>query len=43
MNMVTSAESIQVPSEWLELDLESLSGTIMVIGGSNSGKSTFVR
>jgi polynucleotide 5'-hydroxyl-kinase GRC3/NOL9 len=41
--MGLSVESIQVPAEWRELDVEDLSGTIMVIGDSNSGKSTFTR
>lgn len=43
MDTLTSVESIQVPAGWLDLDLEGMSGTIMVIGASNSGKSTFVR
>jgi polynucleotide 5'-hydroxyl-kinase GRC3/NOL9 len=41
--MGLSVESVQVPAEWRELDVEDLSGTIMVIGDSNSGKSTFTR
>lgn len=43
MDTVMSVESIQVPAEWRELGVENLSGTIMVIGDSNSGKSTFTR
>lgn len=43
MDTVMSVESIQVPVEWRELDVEDLSGTIMVIGDSNSGKSSFTR
>ncbi len=35
--------SIEVPSKWKELDLASIAGTIVVIGQTDSGKSTFVR
>ncbi|MFQ5855836.1 MAG: Clp1/GlmU family protein, partial [Anaerolineae bacterium] len=35
--------SIQVPPEWKQLNLAQMAGTIVVIGQTDSGKSTFVR
>jgi len=35
------AEHIHVPDEWKQVSPESLKGTIMVIGRSDSGKTTF--
>lgn len=35
--------SIQVPREWEQFDLTSMAGTIIVIGQTDTGKSTFVR
>lgn len=37
------AGPIDVPGAWEELDVEGLRGVILVIGGVDSGKSTFVR
>ena len=37
------AEHIHVPDEWKRVRPESLKGTIMVIGRSDSGKTTFAR
>jgi polynucleotide 5'-hydroxyl-kinase GRC3/NOL9 len=34
---------IQVPSEWRVVDVSALTGTVMVIGASDTGKSTFAR
>lgn len=34
--------SIQVPPEWKQLEVDRLAGTIVVIGQTDSGKSTFV-
>lgn len=36
-------DSVQVPHEWQKLDAAQMAGTIIVIGQSDSGKSTFVR
>ena len=33
----------EIPSSWEELDLSALSGTMMIIGPSDVGKSTFSR
>ncbi|MCG6917230.1 MAG: hypothetical protein LJE89_06745 [Deltaproteobacteria bacterium] len=33
----------EIPSSWEELDLSELSGTLMVVGSSDVGKSTFSR
>ncbi len=35
--------SLEVPPQWKQLDLEQMAGTIVVIGQTDSGKSTFVR
>jgi len=37
------AEHIHIPDEWKRVRPESLKGTIMVIGRSDSGKTTFAR
>ncbi|HID86175.1 MAG TPA: hypothetical protein EYP55_02220, partial [Anaerolineae bacterium] len=37
------AEHIYVPDEWKQIRPESLEGTIMIIGQSDSGKTTFAR
>lgn len=34
---------VEIPSLWEELDLSELSGTLMVVGSSDVGKSTFSR
>ena len=33
----------EIPPEWEELDLSGLSGTLMIVGPSDSGKTTFSR
>lgn len=35
--------SIQVPPEWKQLEVGRMAGTIVVVGQTDSGKSTFVR
>ena len=37
------SNTILVPEEWQRLDPATLTGTVMVIGGVDSGKSTFAR
>ncbi len=34
---------VHVPAEWRELDVDGLTGTVMIIGRSDSGKSTLAR
>jgi len=34
---------IDIPREWTQIDFNKLSGTLMVIGGTDVGKSTFAR
>jgi polynucleotide 5'-hydroxyl-kinase GRC3/NOL9 len=35
--------NIDVPSEWREIDFKELSGTILILGAPDTGKSTFAR
>ena len=35
--------ALAIPPAWQRLDLASLQGTIMVLGGTDTGKSTFAR
>ncbi len=37
------SDEIHVPPEWKRVDVSALTGTIMVIGASDTGKSTFAR
>jgi polynucleotide 5'-hydroxyl-kinase GRC3/NOL9 len=37
---VVDAE-INIPTEWVEISVSTLRGTLMVVGGSDTGKSTF--
>ncbi|WP_201353394.1 Clp1/GlmU family protein [Hydrogenimonas urashimensis] len=41
--MANETTTLDTPSAWLRLDEKLLSGIVMVIGGTDSGKSTFVR
>lgn len=36
-------EALRIPPEWERIEVGSLTGTIMVIGASDTGKSTFAR
>ncbi len=36
-------EAIHVPPEWRRVEVRALTGTVMVIGASDTGKSTFAR
>ena len=39
----TANKPAEIPSPWEELDLSELSGTMMIVGASDVGKSTFSR
>jgi polynucleotide 5'-hydroxyl-kinase GRC3/NOL9 len=43
MNSTEFSGFIQASDEWLKLDLKRVGGTIIVLGETDSGKSTFVR
>lgn len=38
-----ASEAIHIPPEWKQIDASSLTGTIMVMGATDTGKSTFAR
>ncbi len=40
---ITPTADIEIPQSWQDLPLDSLTGTVVVIGETDSGKSTFVR
>jgi polynucleotide 5'-hydroxyl-kinase GRC3/NOL9 len=40
---VTEPADLVIPSQWTHLDVPSLRGTIMIIGASDTGKSTLAR
>jgi len=40
-NRVLMGSTLNIPSSWEKLELEKLTGTIMIVGGTDTGKSTF--
>ena len=38
-----NSDSLDVPPDWLKIDLHQLRGTVMVIGAPDTGKSTFAQ
>lgn len=40
---MSTPDVIQVPPEWAQLDPATLGGTILLLGGVNTGKTTFAR
>ena len=40
---MTEPADLVIPSQWTHLDVPSLRGTLMVIGASDTGKSTLAR
>ncbi|NIR49354.1 hypothetical protein GWO43_12715 [candidate division KSB1 bacterium] len=43
MNQISGVNAVDIPAEWEKLDASELSGTLMVVGAPDVGKTTFAR